>query len=359
MGSGNADLVRNILIVRSSALGDVIHTLPALAALRRLFPQARVSWVVEPLGAALLDGHPDVHRFFVPPRQKWKQSLGRPTRWPRVLREVFQLTRELRRERFDLVLDFQGNLRSAVTLLLAGGRRRVGFHREDVTERPAAWVTHIKAPPSPPRTNKVDKNLSLVRALGFQGSAPQGTLALSRQDVAWARAFLGELPGSGPAVVLHPTVSRFGKFKQWPAEHFRGLIDLLRERHDARVAITWGPGEEEQALALQRPTVLPEAISLKRLAALLHIADLLIAADTGALPMAATVGTATVGLFGPKDATVYRPASGGEVVRSPAPCSPCRLRSCEHSICMAVITPAMVMEKVESLIQANSRSEEV
>jgi heptosyltransferase-1 len=335
-----------ILIIRSSALGDVVHVLPALAALRHLFPAAEISWVVEPLGAALLTGHPDLHRLFVPPRQAWKRDLRNPLRWFKVLREVAGLTIAMRRERFDVVLDFQGNLRSAVTVLLAGGRRRVGFARQDVSEGGAALVTNLKAAPAAPRTNKVEKNLSLVRALGFDGACPRGQVHLEASDNDWATNFLADLAGKGPAIVMHPAVSRFGDFKRWPVRHYRTLIDLLRDQLDARIAITWGPGEEELAREINRPTVLSEVIPLKRLAALLAAADLFVAADTGALPLAATLGTPTIGLFGPKDATVYRPHPfDGDVATSPAPCSPCRLRQCEHRICMSLIPPELVCRK--------------
>lgn len=343
--------VSKILIIRSSALGDVVHVLPALTALRELFPEAQISWVVEPLGAALLKGHPDLAHLFVPPRQAWKRDLRNPLRWCRVLREVAGLTRAMRRERFDVVLDFQGNLRSAVTMLLAGGRTRVGFARQDVTEGAAAWVTNRKAAPQRPRTNKTEKNLALVRALGFDAPCPRGRLSLEPTDVDWARQFLADLDGKGPAVVLHPAVSRFGDFKRWPVRHYRALIDLLREQLDARIAITWGPGEEELAREIDRPMVLGEVVPLKRLAALLSVADLFVAADTGALPLAATLGTPTIGLFGPKDATVYRPYPfDGDVATSPAPCSPCRLRQCDHRICMTLIPPELVFEKARATL---------
>ena len=336
---------KRILIIRSSALGDVVHVLPALAALRRLFPAAEISWVVEPLGAALLTGHPDLHRLFVPPRQAWKRDLRR-LRWFKVLREITSLTFAMRREKFDVVLDFQGNLRSAVTVLLAGSRRRVGFARQDVTESGAALVTNLKAAPAAPWTNKVEKNLALVRALGFDGACPRGQVPLEPGDSDWAKHFLANLEGEGPAIVLHPAVSRFGDFKRWPVRHYRALIDLSRDRLDARIAITWGPGEEELAREIDRPNVLSEVIPLKRLAALLAAADLFVAADTGALPLAATLGTPTVGLFGPKDATIYRPYPfDGDVATSPAPCSPCRLRQCEHRICMSSIPPELVFRK--------------
>jgi ADP-heptose:LPS heptosyltransferase len=353
-----SDEVRKILIVRTSALGDVVHTLPSLSALRRTFPAASITWVVEPAGASLLAGHPELDRVIELPRPRWKREIRNPLRWPRLALEVISLSRALRRERFDLVLDFHSGLRSAGILLMSGGRRRVGFDRSDAAEAGGTLLTTHRAPPAPPRLNKVEKNLLLVRELGYRGDCPRGTLRVPEEDRAWARRLLDGLPGSGPIIVLHPAVSRFGDIKRWPVERHRALVDLLRDRLDARVLITWGPGERPIAEAVGRPTLLESEVGVLRFAAILEAADLVIAADTGALPIAAILGTPFVGIFGPKDSVVYAPYPvRGEIVTSAAPCSPCRLRACEHRICMTVIPAEAVLEAAGRALAAGRRAE--
>ena len=342
MGSVPISEVERILIIRASALGDVVHTLPALSALRQVFPGAEIDWLVEPLSAPLLEGHPHLTQVHLLPRQDWKRRVRRPRQWSAVAREVLRLASRLRKRRYDLVLDFQGNVRSAVTLLLVGGRYRIGFQRRDLREFGPSLVTSHKAAPLPPRTHKVEQNLALIRELGFTGECPRGVLVLPAESRQWARKVLDDLPGRGPAVVIHPAVSRFGAIKRWPTEHFRTFVDLLRQ-HQVRVLITWGPGEKEIATSIRRPTVLPDPADMAQFAALLAEADLVLACDTGALPLGTMAGTPTIGLFGPKDANVFAPDSGaGEVVMSSAPCSPCKLRQCEHSICMTLISPHSV-----------------
>jgi lipopolysaccharide heptosyltransferase I len=349
--------IRKVLIVRTSALGDIVHVLPSLSALRAALPGARVAWLVEPAGAGLLETHPEVAEVFVIPRQEWKRWARDPRRWPALARDMFRLWRRLRRERFDLVLDFHGNLRSTWMLLMAGGRRRLGFHRRDVAERGGALLTGWKASRAPARLNKVEKNLLLIRELGFAGACPRGTVHVPAEDREWARGLFASLPGAGPRIAIHPAVSRFGELKRWPAERFRELIDLLVARHDARVLITWAGAEREIAESVGRPTLLPEPVPLIRFAALLEAADLVIAADTGALPLAAVLGTPAVGLFGPKDPVVYAPyPEPVEVVTSTAPCSPCRLRSCEHRICMAVIPAAAALAAAERALARGRRA---
>ena len=136
---------KKILIVRTSALGDVVHTLPALEALKSLFPEAIVHWIVEPLAARLLEGHPLIDRLIVLPRQHWKRQARNPLQWLAILGEIWRLSRSLRKERFDVTLDFHCNLRSAVILLLAGGRRKIGFHPSDIAESGGALFTTHKA----------------------------------------------------------------------------------------------------------------------------------------------------------------------------------------------------------------------
>jgi len=340
--------VRRILLVRTSALGDVIHVLPSLEALRQLFPAAKISWIIDPLGARLLAGHPTLEEVVEIPRQKWKRQLRHPREWLGLCLEVLRLSRSLRRKRFDLVLDFHSSLKSAAILLLAGGRHRLGFHRADIAETCGGLLTNHKAPRVPAQTNKVEKNLALLRELGFQGACPRGKVSLRAEDQQWARSLVGRLPGTGPVVALHPAVSRFGQIKRWPAEYFSAVIDSLRRKHDARILLTWGPGEREVAESVGRPTLLESEVDLLRFAALLSSVDLLIAADTGALPMAAMLGTSTVGIFGPKDPALYAPyPTPGEIVRSTAPCSPCTLRKCEHCICTTLIQPQAVLEAAE------------
>ncbi len=340
------DEIRRVLIVRMSALGDVAHTLPALSALRERFPAAEIDWLVEPMGAALLADHPSLARIQTVPRPRWKRRWRRPWLWPSIAVELARLASVLREREYDLVIDFQGNVRSAVALMLSGGRYRLGFHRADRREAGTGLPLTHSGERTPARISRVEKNLSLVRKLGYTGPCPTGEVPHREEDLDWARSVVERLPGSGPAVVVHPPVSRFGEIKRWPVEHFRALIDQLHEL-PARTLLTWGPGEEELCRSIDRPTVLGELIDLRRFAALLRAADLVVAADTGALPIAAMCGTPTVGLYGPKDPAVFAPyPRRGEVVTSSAPCSPCTLRRCEHRICMTLISPKQVFAAV-------------
>jgi heptosyltransferase-1 len=348
--------VSRILVVRMSALGDVVHALPSLAALHELYPEARISWLVEPAGAQLLQGHPLLDRLYVFDRPRWKREARRASAWPGLLRNLRRLVRDLRSARFDLVIDFQCNLRSAVAVRLSGGRRRMGFAAGDVSEWAGTLFTTEKAPPCPPLIHKVEKNLALVRALGWKGVRPQAAIAIPPAELAWARQTLSALPGRGPVIALHPAVSRFGEIKRWPAAHFTALADRAREDLDARILITWGPGERETAEAVERPTLAPTIESPLRLAALVSISDAVVASDTAPLHIAAALGVPTVGLYGPKDERIYGPFQSprSRNIRSGVPCSPCRLRRCSHRICMSMLFPEEVFQALREVLAAGA-----
>jgi ADP-heptose:LPS heptosyltransferase len=271
--------------------------------------------------------------------------------WPLLAWEFTCLSARLCARRFDVVIDFQGNLRSAIAVLITLGRRRLGFHTKDVAETWSALATSHRAEAMPLRSHRVVRNVGLARLLGWEGDVPRGCLAPTPDEKAWAEELWAERAGAGPRVLLHPAVSRFGAFKQWPSGHFRRLADILEARLDARVLVSWGPGEEETARAVGESRMCASSTTLRQFAALIQTAHVLVAADTGAVPMAALLGTTAVALYGPKDALVYGPwLANGRSVASPAPCSPCQLRDCEHRICMELILPEQVAAEVEQAL---------
>ena len=352
---------RKILIVRTSALGDIVHVLPSLAALRELYPRAKISWFLEPAGAGLLQGHPDLERLFVFDRARWKREWRRPPAWPRLAGHLAEVVGAMRTEEFDLVIDFQCNVRSGLATLLSGGKRRLGFARADCPEWGGRLYTNRKAPRCPRGLHKVEKNLWLIRALGWEGSAPpRPTLPIADGRRRWARSAVDALPGSGPVLLVHPAVSRFGEFKRWGEERYRELLQRARSEIGARAIVSWGPGERDLAERIGEGTIAPQTSSPQDLAALIAASDVVVASDTGALHIAAALDVPAVGLYGPKDPNVYGPypVEGclNRSVRSGVPCSPCRLRRCEHRICMTTLAPESVLAAIRDVLSLGARA---
>jgi ADP-heptose:LPS heptosyltransferase len=313
-----------LLLVRLSALGDVTMAIHALAAVRARRPEARVGWLVEDRFQSLLEGHPQIDILHVYDRRR--------------VRVPWALIRSLRRERYDIALDLQGNLKSGILARLAGAARTIGLDAPLAREGNRLFVRERVRPPE---GHRLDAALALVeRALGPGPVAPAVLPAK------------GEPHGS---IVLHPGVSRFGAFKRWPAAAFADLGDRLAARLGTHVVLTAGPGERADAEAvrakMRSPATIAEPPGLRAHADLLSGARLFVASDTGPAHIAAALGVPTVTLFGPKDPRLFAPVGPrARAVRAGVRCSPCALRSCPDPVCMTTLPVDLVERNALELL---------
>ena len=357
-----------VLIVRLSALGDCVHVLPALDALRRgLGERAHIGWLVEERAASLLENHPQLDRVHVLPRHAARASL-RAQRPVQAFAELGRCLREVRREKYDTTIDFHGNLRASLAAFASGASRRIGFARGHCKEGSHAWRTLNVVPPSA-HLHKVEKNLALVAALGLDTRDARPVLALPASARERAREFFDAcMPKGAQVIALHPGVSRFGAFKQWSPECFATLARRLAEERGLATLVTWGPGEQalaesivQRAAAAAPCVVAPATGSLLELAALYERCDAVVGCDTGPLHLAAALDVPVIALFGPKDPALYAPWSARD--RAPVAaiwkqvhCSPCKLRWCGNVICMRAIEPDDVLAAVGRLTDRAART---
>jgi lipopolysaccharide heptosyltransferase I len=314
--------IRRLLLIRLSALGDVVNTLPAVTAVREAFPGARLAFVVEDRCRDVVAGHPDIDRVFVFPRRRWQSDFFRPWRWARLFPEVFAFFREIRAEGFDVAIDFQGNLKGGLHSWLSAIPIRIGFARGHCSEFNWLFST-IRVRPPTERMYRVEKFLTLLEPLGIRPSRPRYVFPRAEESRARARRFLDGLGWAGrDYTVLHPGTSEFGKIKRWPLDRFGELARrLAAEGH--RVLVVWGPGEREMAESIARQggdsvRVAMETASILDLAELIAGARVFVGADSGPLHIASAVGVRSVALFGPKDPAVYGPYNPlGKVVYKP------------------------------------------
>ncbi len=172
---------KKILIIRLSAIGDVVDVLPALRSLRSKFPESRISWLVEDRASEILSGHPDIDEVIVFPRKKWQREILKVNRSIRILSDAFSFYRKLHGECYDLVLDFQGNLKSGVMDMITGTENRVGFGKGFCKEFNYLF-TRYRAYPQNKREHRIDKNLSLLKALGIETKFQIPELPTSTSD---------------------------------------------------------------------------------------------------------------------------------------------------------------------------------
>jgi heptosyltransferase-1 len=276
-----------VLIVRLGALGDIVHALPLASALRERWPDATIDWLVERRHRALVDLMPVVSHA-VPFDSR---ALGGREGW-------LGARRRLRAARYDVALDAQGLVKSALVARLSGARRVVGFAREHLREG-AASVFYSEVVHPPHGAHVVRKNLELLRATGLEPNVPlRFPLAAPapRDEVTQAIA-------AGRFVLLNPGGG--WPNKRWPAERFGRLAHSLRDRLGLPSLVLWGPGDEALAETVvssaDGAAVRAPRTDLGDLLALCRAAAVLVSGDTGPLHLAAAVGTRVVGIYGPTD----------------------------------------------------------
>ena len=282
-----------VLVVRLGALGDIVHAVPAVAALVRVRPDTRIDWLVDARHQGVID------LFDLPVRVVPIQ----PGRFGAALQTV----RVLRRSRYDAALDFQGLIKSAVLARLSGARRVVGFSRGALRE-PAAGLLYTERVSPEPNAHVIGKNIALVRHLGVSDPAMEVPL---RPTATGGR--------SGGVDGCYALINPGGGWpnKRWPPERFGAVAAALGTSRGWTSLVLWGPGERPLAEAvaaasggMARPA--PET-NLPLLVALLREASLMVSGDTGPLHLAAAAGTPIVGLYGPTNPARNGPWSADDV----------------------------------------------
>lgn len=323
------------LIMRLGSLGDIVHTLPAVAALHESFPQARLGWVVEPRWRPLLDGNPDINEIIVFDRSSWTGMASS--------------LRRLRVARYTCAIDFQGLYKSAVLAFLSGARRRVGFHRRLARERGAAvFYTERVAPAA---AHVVDQNLALAESVGARKASCRFPLRIPPEAEAHVDQVLGASKlAAGEFFVMSSGGGWRGKW--WPAERYGHLHRHLAERYGWRGVVNFGAGEralaEEVVSAAGTPAPLLLELNLPQLMALLRRAKLFVGGDTGPLHLGVALGVPVVGLYGPTDPARNGPyCSADIVVRNARPEETTYARSDAYSPSMLSITVEQVVAAIE------------
>ena len=341
-----------ILVLRLGAVGDVARTLPAVSALRAGHPGAHLAWLVEPAARGALAGLPWIDEVLVFPRDELRAAL-RSARPLRFTRQLARFLHELRRRRFDLVIDFHSILKSALLARASGAPRRASYAPPHGRE--GAWLlANARARLRDRRTSRYARNLALVRFLGVRAAPWSAPLRVDSD----ARRRMLEALGPGPApVLIHPGSSLATAHKRWSASAYASVArELAAARVPVRVA--FGAAEGERAFAESivaaaggAASLAPATPELADLAALCERSRLFIGSDSGPLHIASLAGTPVVQILGPTDPVENAPYTGtpSRTVRAPVACSPCR-RGCAVAVCMRRVEPAAVVAAARELL---------
>ncbi|MBR0458024.1 MAG: glycosyltransferase family 9 protein [Victivallales bacterium] len=337
-----------VLIVKPSSIGDVLHTFPAVALLRRAVPEvAALDWVVNDSLMDVVRLCGDVDRIIPFPRKTaWRPSA------------LFHFMHELRAERYDVVLDFQGLLRSGLITYFSHANVRAGFA---CAREGASWFYNQKVALPEMHAHAADKNLTLVREvfhLPDDLPTPTAKIHIPANGNAEADRLAERLPGKGPLLAV--CFSSRWPSKNWPLPFLAQILELVTAAiPDVRIWLLGAQndvsdGDRLATLAPHaRPVNLAGKTSFGGLAALLARSRALMTVDSGPMHLAAALGTRCFALFGATDPVLTGPYGPAHVVfRSPCPDSPCLERNCpRHADCTANLAPDTIATSILPFLQ--------
>ncbi len=364
-----------ILVVKLSDIGDVLTATPALRALRQSFPDARLEALVPPNSASVLAESPLVDDVIVFDKFQYDRPIDALK--PSSLAALVHFARRLRRQRYDCLVILHhlttrwGTLKYAALALTSGAQVRVGL------DNGRGWfLTHRARDHGFGVRHEVEYWLDVVGAIGAGTEDTSLEMTIGAEDEAFVS---DQIPpslspptrggrGGCPLVAIHPGSGGYSLARRWDPERFARVADALVERHGARIVLVGTPADGvSQVASLMRSEAvnLEGKTNLKQLAAVLKRCDLFIGADSGLMHLAAAVGTPLVAIFGPSNHRAWGPwpPDGRHIIlRADLPCSPCsyvgyrvgQREGCEARTCMRMVTPEMVLEAAEGLLQGRT-----
>ena len=334
-----------ILIIRLRFLGDVLLTTPLLKAIKIKFPKSYIAYLAENNYTEVLQGNPFLDEIF---SVKRKASLS----------ETFKLVKNLRKNRFDLVIDLFGNPRSAIITYLTGAKIRVGFN---YPFRRKLYNLIVKDSSG---KDAIDVYLNVLKNLGVETSNKDTYMEVSGESEEFAENFfkINNIKKTDFIVGLNPGGSSFAK--RWGINKYAGLGNKLMDKHNAKILIFEGYKEIGIAKEIleymgtvpfsfgkegQSPLI-ANNLTIKQLASLIKRCSVFITNDAGPMHVAAAVSTPTIAIFGPGEPDIWFPYTNKKkfsVIQKKLQCAPCNLDFCEKHTCMELVTVEDVLGKIE------------
>lgn len=346
---------KRVLVIRLSAIGDVIRTLPAVQALKTQLPSI-ISWVVEEPSKTFLEGQPEIDEVILFPRKRWTEGIRSIRGLKKTLLEMVEFIFYLRGKHFDIALDFHGILKSGLLSFFSGAFQRVGFARRWSKEGNFLF-SNIKVNLPEERISRYQRNFTLLKGIGLDHPEHPFQFHIPHEDRVYIDLFFSQLPKPvrKPLIAIHPGSSPKTTYKRWMPDRYAALADQLIREFKATVLFTWGPEELEEVKAIQSKMgefslLAPRTHSLTQLGEIYRRCDLYIGGDTGPTHIASLVKVPVVVIFGPTDPIENEPLGFHRKVRKEVGCNPCRNRSCQKKICLKAIEVEHVFKEVKQIL---------
>ena len=343
--------MENILVVKLSAIGDVIHALPVSYAIKEQYPEAHLTWVVEQAAYAILADNPCIDELILFEKAKFRSIGG-------FLREIGPFRRRLRTRRYDASLDLQGLFKSAAIAWNAGAKLRIGT----ANMREGAHLVSRPVRGAHAEGHIVERYLDVARALGCRVGEVRFPVSVSDRDRMAADTLLArEGVQEGRPFVAFAVGANWPN-KRWPVEHFAALADRLYHAHYVPVLVGGGRLDETLAEDILRASEIPPVnlvgrTNLKQLAHVFTRAALVLGSDTGPVHLAAGLHVPTVMLMGPTDANRNGPYGQLQnAIEVDRPCRGCWKRACPKGLdCLAAISVDAVAAKIGAALRSVRR----
>lgn len=348
-----------VLIIKTSALGDIIHALPVLDYLHQVVPGIAVDWAVEEQFAELLSGNPLLSGLRVLRTRRWRRKPFRAE----TLGEIRTLWRELRSQQYDYVFDIQGNLKSGIIAWATGVEQRIGFSKDHLQEAVNAFFVKRRIPQRKEDNYAGGRYLRIVSVpfgRDYVGMELAADVHTGQAEEAAAEALIRTC-GDGPVFLFHCGTTWQTKF--WSEEGWTRLGQLVRSGFTgSTMLLSWGneterAAAERVAAAIGSHARVIDKLSLKGISALLKKVDVVVGGDTGLIHLAAALGTPTVSYYRASDGSVSGPRGGEHViVQSPLACTRCQRTSCDKDAeCRASISADAVYAGITSLMNVGNK----
>jgi heptosyltransferase-1 len=335
-----------VLIIRLGAIGDIIRTVPAVIFLKKKLQIEEIHWIAEDWASNLLLNHPDINKVYIIPRKKYSK--------------IFSILKEIRNCHYDYLLDFHGILKSGLISYFAGVKNRIGFNRNNCKELNFIF-NNIKAPFISNKVTRIEKNFNLLKPLLKNFSIPdklETNFYIEKEKIDKIELFYKSMGNYKIFIGINPCTSKAGEYKEWPIKYYKKLIENINQFYNNKAAfiVTWGPEEYDKIFPLKdlANTFIAPETDMKELMVLISKLNYFITGDTGPMHLASTLNIPVLALFGPSDSQINKPWGDKNVVAVVnVGCNPCRNKKCKDLKCQWLLTPEIVFNKFQELVNLN------
>lgn len=347
----------NILIIKLSAIGDVVHSLPLLEVLKDRFPLSKIDWVVEEDASGIIEDHPDIDQLIIFPRKNWIKRFIKKGEYRSVGKEVVNFLKELKKKKYDIIVDLQGLFKSGILTFIARGRRKIALNGG--REASSIFVNERVAIPDP-NIHALERYLYIARYLGVTELDWNGQIPIHNTDKRYVNHLLKKIGNGRTLIAVNPMAK--WETKLWGLDRFACLADRIKEELNAVVIFTGSESDTKPIktiLSRMNTSALNLAgkTTLKELAYLYQKCAIVISTDTGPMHIAAAMTSPVViALFGPTSPFKTGPyGAKHRVIRTGLECSPCFKKKCDDMSCMKKIAVEMVFEAVKEVLTSTQK----